>query len=720
VEGIDASQQISAASDLIASVRRRLDEATSGDFASDSPLELASLLSELVDALEVHLFWRYASEAKDLELHPDSGEESRRVRNLRMRLSALVRTIAAIAPLIKHVDGARVDVNPWGLASQVQRFASTLAPHSCAIVRPRWEYNYTYGPIDLHLKKILDSAQQADRELYSALSVLVERYPRFFSLSFPSVQTGNTLQMANWAHELSHLADHVAADGVEGYDYLSRALASRVSEVMTVQEKELVAELLSREYGDGATQIDIDALMDEIVYPVMETLDRWAQEIFADLFSIHLFGPAAVFGLSGMTMCLRDHEDGNIGSRHPPSRHRVRLLLGELARWSERQDWMAYLPHREREAVDQALHVMAQELDTQPAQRNAMRRIASSDDDTIEDRLRALRHTLTNRGLSQLEALVRDEIDRIVVSKPVASCCLRPSDFKGVDHIIGDLERGFPPARISTPTEPVEADRRQLALAINAGWFHWIGLRHGAGPVSRELCQELTSARSRINRLLGRALEAREAVQWYAIRRNTVLEPSEDQSTSLVPTARTSSPPSGCPTLGKGEILRRLEERSLVITPILDLDTQLDHASFDVRLGNEFTLTEHSRLSNLDPTDPLVGRHIAEYQSKVYVPFGESFILHPRQFVIGSTLEYLSLPSDLVGLIVGRSSWGRLGLIVATATKVDPGFKGVVTLELVNLGTIPITLYPCCRIAQLMLHSIAGQLDEEGRDDNVS
>ena len=102
-----------------------------------------------------------------------------------------------------------------------------------------------------------------------------------------------------------------------------------------------------------------------------------------------------------------------------------------------------------------------------------------------------------------------------------------------------------------------------------------------------------------------------------------------------------------------------------------------------------------------------IGSQIAEYQEKYYVPFGYSFVLHPSQFVIGCTLEYVSLPEDVCALVVGRSSWGRLGLIIATASKVGPGFKGVLTLELVNLGNVPIFVYPASRIAQLVLYRVS-------------
>ena len=92
--------------------------------------------------------------------------------------------------------------------------------------------------------------------------------------------------------------------------------------------------------------------------------------------------------------------------------------------------------------------------------------------------------------------------------------------------------------------------------------------------------------------------------------------------------------------------------------------------------------------------------------AEVFVPFGKQFVLHPDQFVLGSTLEYLGLPSDMQGSVEGRSSWGRLGLIIATATGVNPGYRGVVTLELRNIGEVPIQLWPGWGIAQIFFQMV--------------
>ncbi|MBI4679993.1 MAG: dCTP deaminase [Nitrospirae bacterium] len=106
--------------------------------------------------------------------------------------------------------------------------------------------------------------------------------------------------------------------------------------------------------------------------------------------------------------------------------------------------------------------------------------------------------------------------------------------------------------------------------------------------------------------------------------------------------------------------------------------------------------------------------NIEKYQEKVRLNYKGEFVLHPGQLIIGSTLEYIRLPESLMCYVIGKSSWGRMGLIIATATKVDPGFKGCITLEIINEGEVPIILYPGIPIAQLVFHETNNSVTYEG------
>jgi dCTP deaminase len=145
----------------------------------------------------------------------------------------------------------------------------------------------------------------------------------------------------------------------------------------------------------------------------------------------------------------------------------------------------------------------------------------------------------------------------------------------------------------------------------------------------------------------------------------------------------------------------------LVITPEPELEDlrRSGSASVDLRLGTWFSSLRATKMAILD-----VRNESAALQKHVirmaYVPFDRTFILHPHTFVLAVTLEWIRLPRDLVGDVVGKSAWGRHGLTVATATGVHPGFFGCLTLELSNIGEIPIRLYPGVRICQLFLQEV--------------
>lgn len=120
-------------------------------------------------------------------------------------------------------------------------------------------------------------------------------------------------------------------------------------------------------------------------------------------------------------------------------------------------------------------------------------------------------------------------------------------------------------------------------------------------------------------------------------------------------------------------------------------------SSVDVRLGDSFRVFHNHRVSAIDLRDPPRG-----LTEEVIVSEDSPFVIHPGEFALGRTLEWVELGDDIVARVEGKSSIGRLGLIVhATAGFVDPGWRGTLTLELANLTRVPIKLYPGLLIAQL-------------------
>jgi dCTP deaminase len=133
-------------------------------------------------------------------------------------------------------------------------------------------------------------------------------------------------------------------------------------------------------------------------------------------------------------------------------------------------------------------------------------------------------------------------------------------------------------------------------------------------------------------------------------------------------------------------------------------------ASVDLRLGTWFVTLPRNRISHLDIiADPAIAEDYAHLAKEHHVPFSKQFFLHPKDFVLASTLEWVRMPTRLAGYLVGRSSWGRRGLIIATAAGVHPGFTGCLTLELSNVGEVTIAPEPGLPICQLFLHEVNTQ-----------
>jgi deoxycytidine triphosphate deaminase len=235
-----------------------------------------------------------------------------------------------------------------------------------------------------------------------------------------------------------------------------------------------------------------------------------------------------------------------------------------------------------------------------------------------------------------------------------------------------DLDRGIPP-RASQPGAPLEVKEED---AINAGWVAWTrGIKWPLGKLLRKSLDSLAFLR-----------------EWTEAGGKTGIS-ADQEPPAREPTVLLSGP-SIVDRVGRGSE----DDRALVVTPLLPF--AIGRGSLDVRLGPQFIVfqrTDTASIKTFDPTwDP------REVQRLIEVGWGERFVLHPNELVLASTLEYFALPKDLSAQVITRSAYGRMGLITATAVQVHPHFHGCLTLELLNLGLVPLELMPGERIAQLI------------------
>ena len=130
-------------------------------------------------------------------------------------------------------------------------------------------------------------------------------------------------------------------------------------------------------------------------------------------------------------------------------------------------------------------------------------------------------------------------------------------------------------------------------------------------------------------------------------------------------------------------------------------------SSVDLRVGDGFRVFENHRYSEIDPRSPQ-----EDLTKLIEVGAEGPFMLHPGEFVLGSTLERVKLGEDVVARLEGKSSLGRLGLLIhSTAGFIDPGFEGHITLELSNVATLPIAIYPAMKIGQISFYQMTTAAD---------
>ena len=150
--------------------------------------------------------------------------------------------------------------------------------------------------------------------------------------------------------------------------------------------------------------------------------------------------------------------------------------------------------------------------------------------------------------------------------------------------------------------------------------------------------------------------------------------------------------------LSDNDINKALEDKLIEISP---LDTSyIQPSSVDLRVGEKFIVFENHKYSHIDPKSPQ-----EDLTTLVEATIDEPFVLHPGEFVLGTTYEKVTLSNKIVARLEGKSSLGRIGLLIhSTAGFVDPGFSGYLTLELSNVANLPIKIYPEMKIGQISFY----------------
>lgn len=159
--------------------------------------------------------------------------------------------------------------------------------------------------------------------------------------------------------------------------------------------------------------------------------------------------------------------------------------------------------------------------------------------------------------------------------------------------------------------------------------------------------------------------------------------------------------------LSDRDIKEAIKNKEISIKEITE--DQIGSCSIDLRLGNSFRVFKHAEVTHVDPREGIADSLMSLTTKEEHEPF----IIHPGEFVLATTKEYVQLSRNYVARLDGRSSWGRLGIIIhSTAGSVQPGYAGQLTLEIANISKVPVKLWPGARICQLTFEKLSSPCEK--------
>ena len=459
---------------------------------------------------------------------------------------------------------------------------------------------------------------------------------------------------------------------------------------------------------------------------LQELLVSWAREVLCDVYAVRRFGPAFIAAQCDFLASVSAEKSSQLGE-HPPPEVRVDLMLATLPSMGETyaemaKSWTSWASTGAGDDAALRNPVMDGMVATLRTHADEIAGLLSAVDVTTYD--------LEGR---------QDVVNELVVwflagipgSETAAGLTVEEADI---------LNAGWVATHRLLPPRPVNADGQVTAVPSKS--TSEIGaLVAQLGGVDALVSKSLDNVDFRRLWSRGQQQPAEQPAEEQPTEQPTeqpaeeqpTEQPAEQQPAEQQPaeeqpaqqSAAQGSPPTssnvpGDPknpaqvvvggVLTEVEIRRRLElgldiaelgkpdTEALVVTPRTAL--HVSGATMDVRLGREFITFKRTSTESFSAA--LQRREPREMQEAVEKDWGGNFILHPGELVLASTLEYVQLPGDLTAQVITRSSYGRLGLLSATAVQVQPRFTGSLTLELVNLGQMPLTLVPGERIAQLV------------------
>jgi len=699
----------------IEALKERLNELPRGRFPTESGEKLVSLFIKSADRLR-YLLDRRASEWLGGTRDRESIEAS--VRRIGDSTTDLFSYLEYIETFVFEKTRSEIII-PFELLMK-EKFPQSK--NDIFIFYPQWEFNFTY----LDLKK----------ELRKALFILTkEEDKKFFEdtkqiaiISFPALERDNILALVVLGHELAHYfdkdpdiasdpnsPDKMISESKKVIDITRQSLPQHKIDDWINECKELdpPPKSLPPSFVDIFYKSRIDS---ELEYRI----PCWLRELTADISAARFFGIGFYLSMKELLQLIVTP----LSSLYPPNSKRLAEIAKEI--YGKKYGFEVDVMKRIRKDLDKVgrnlvkrvLKMMESELKSvsNPSSRVKISKadIAKLTPEEKRNRLDLFTIDIIEDSIKPAMKVIRRKVKKII---PDNGCMILTGNTLEACKYL----RSYIPPAERLGNQPVEkADAFDIRIILNSVWFRWLELIDKYSIFEENQSEFKDSLNNyydevaMLSRHALRAIELSSFLQEHKLsEENHVNEVFGENKTLKEKNFKIDK----AGVLGKKEIVNlmlcdKIDDDKindlLIIMPLLD-PAQISEASIDLTLGNVFIVMKRAQLPSLDFNKICrkdLPVNVYEFQERVQLRPDGTIVLHPDEFVLGSTLEYISLPKDIMAYVIGKSSLGRVGLVIATATHVAPGFRGTITLELSNLGSVPLVLYPTMPIAQLVFHKL--------------
>lgn len=628
-----------------------------------------------------------------------------------VRVRSFAQVLHQLYSYIQYLTASTPRQAPPAIQAALNQLKDTYFPTSIGeavcVIQPQWQYNLEYVPLSIYLRRLIPpsaldpsgavlgtpspaelssvlwawrrqglarKAADGDENAKVELEKLAKEAPQNLAvLSFAGLDTHDALLYPILAHELGHFIDYSFEPPLNRTSAIVQAAEITLPTILEVIRK--FAPHLETE----APRIWENAVTDVAIC---------VRELLADLLALRMMGFGFFAAQSEFLKTIAVWPERLvIEGGYPGIKFRLWSILRHLVQPTFPANILAFLQQNQANATC--------DLTTVTSYLNGwMERVrfgATIEDAPGEiDPLAEPNHFAAIQALTQ-NAVLRSlaEINAVAVKTiPDGKCPTLSTRFFERVH---RLEHDLPP----TPSEEIPGCFAEL---LAAGWAYqlWRGEEREA---KFDGSDRQFGEYEKTCRLLMKSIE---------------LIPTKPEEHSGPKRPISQEPESGA-VLSAPHIWRRTQlppehPEHLCVVPLKP--KSIEASSVDVRLGSWFITMRKTRLTSVKLSHPAEERLLQTVgREQTFVPRNKSFLIHPGDLVLGATEEFLALPNDLMAFVEGKSRLGRLGLIVATASQIGPGFHGVVVLELVNAGTVPLELVPGMAVAQLVFQKMSGPTD---------